>query len=411
MSEKRSSELGAYYGIFGKALHAGLRPDQVLASEAAAMPALFAKLCEQPPERRRLLIRNSRRFLSWTLGRRLVEEAHRLSFSVEESRNFAELAAELADRLNRDLYPEGAVEDLAASAWAQLANTWRVSADFRKSEEAFAIARHFLARGSGDPLEIARVSDLEASLRRAQRRFADSYKLLDATIAVYERLGENHLLGRTLIKKGGTQVVAGDAESAVLTLKAGLALIDVASEARLVLAGQHNLVGSLAECGRYGEAKAQLEELCHLHQEHGDKMSLLRLLWVKGRIAVGLESYGEAEVALTSAQRGFLRHKQGYTAAVISLDLADLFARQGRTAELKTLAGEMYPIFQAKDIHREAIAALLLFRQALEEERASLELIQGLRTFLSRARSNPRLRYTAPARGGRRGVSARPESA
>jgi hypothetical protein len=74
----------------------------------------------------------------------------------------------------------------------------------------------------------------------------------------------------------------------------------------------------------------------------------------------------------------------GYDAALVSLDLAILYAREHRTAELKRLAAEMAPIFESRDVHREAMAAFLMFRNACEEERMTVELATQLAVQLRR---------------------------
>ena len=55
-----------------------------------------------------------------------------------------------------------------------------------------------------------------------------------------------------------------------------------------------------------------------------------------------------------------------YDAAIVSMDLALLYLRQRRTAELKTLAKEMLPIFRSQDVHREAVAALVDEREVTD---------------------------------------------
>ena len=62
-----------------------------------------------------------------------------------------------------------------------------------------------------------------------------------------------------------------------------------------------------------------------------------------------------------------------YDVALVSLETAVLYARRGRTDQVKTLARHMTPIFQDA-IHREAIAALALFWPAADAE------ISGSRT-------------------------------
>ncbi|HKV13114.1 MAG TPA: hypothetical protein VJ725_33545, partial [Thermoanaerobaculia bacterium] len=76
----------------------------------------------------------------------------------------------------------------------------------------------------------------------------------------------------------------------------------------------------------------------------------------------------------------------GYDAALVSLDLARLFTQEGCTDDLKRLARELMPIFEARDVHREAIVALLMFQRACEEERLTVEMVQEIAGFLRRER-------------------------
>jgi hypothetical protein len=80
----------------------------------------------------------------------------------------------------------------------------------------------------------------------------------------------------------------------------------------------------------------------------------------------------------------------GYDAALVSLDLALLYAREGETAALKRLALELMPVFTSREIHREATAALLVFQHACEEERASADLVRHLAAFLWREKRSVR---------------------
>jgi hypothetical protein len=59
--------------------------------------------------------------------------------------------------------------------------------------------------------------------------------------------------------------------------------------------------------------------------------------------------------------------------------------------EMKELAGEMLPLFQAADVHREALATLAVFQQAAARDAATLDLIPEIAAFLERARHDPGL--------------------
>jgi hypothetical protein len=78
---------------------------------------------------------------------------------------------------------------------------------------------------------------------------------------------------------------------------------------------------------------------------------------------------------------------------MVSLDLAALYAREGRSAEIRRLSAEMLPIFQSRDLHQEAIAALIAFQRAVKMERVNADLLTDLRSYLDRARKDPQLRF------------------
>ena len=74
----------------------------------------------------------------------------------------------------------------------------------------------------------------------------------------------------------------------------------------------------------------------------------------------------------------------GYDAALVSLDLSILYAREHPISELKRLAAEMAPIFESRDVRRETLAALVMFQNACDEERMTVELATQLALELRR---------------------------
>ncbi|HSS47634.1 MAG TPA: hypothetical protein VLX28_01685 [Thermoanaerobaculia bacterium] len=147
---------------------------------------------------------------------------------------------------------------------------------------------------------------------------------------------------------------------------------------------RHNLVLCLTEAGRYEEAERLLPEVREQLASQGKPLNLVRLRWTEGKIALGLGRTGEAEEDFREVRKDFLEKGMGYDAALVSLDLAILYARERRTSELKSLAAEMTPIFESLDVRRESLAALVMFRNACEEERMTVELATQLALELRR---------------------------
>jgi hypothetical protein len=146
-------------------------------------------------------------------------------------------------------------------------------------------------------------------------------------------------------------------------------------------------------CGRYREARTLYLRARPLYRAATDAWTRNRRLWVLGRIACGLGRPRPAERLFRAAREGFLAEGVPYDTALVSLDLALLFAGQGRSRELRRLAEEMMPVFASRQIHREALAALAFLKAAVESERASLELVSRVAAYLRRAEHDPALPF------------------
>ncbi len=83
----------------------------------------------------------------------------------------------------------------------------------------------------------------------------------------------------------------------------------------------------------------------------------------------------------------------GYDAAMVTMELVLLYLRQDRTADVKRAAEEMVPIFHAQDVHREALAALVLFQDAARREELTVRKVHEIAAYLREARGNPGLRF------------------
>ena len=97
-----------------------------------------------------------------------------------------------------------------------------------------------------------------------------------------------------------------------------------------------------------------------------------------------------AEAARAEAWRGLAEQGLGREAAAVVLELALLYKRQGRSADLCRLAGdEIRPVFYARDMPIHAGAALLVFRRIVETDHASERFLFEIARFLAGPPSSP----------------------
>jgi tetratricopeptide (TPR) repeat protein len=244
-----------------------------------------------------------------------------------------------------------------------------------------------------DTLVYAEIDAIEGVLRKDQRRFAEAEELLSRSASLFRLAGERAEAARTLLPLGLMYYDRQEPGKAIEATEAALAHLSPESEPRLYLCGRHNLALFLVEKGKFDAAAELLQADVELYERFADPWTLQRQVWLQGRIAFAASRLEEAEQAFREVRRGFIQQENGYDAAMVSLDLALLYLKAGRTAEVKPLAAEMHTLFGAQEIHREATAALLLFQEAAEREALTAEWVEDLTSYLKRARENPELRF------------------
>jgi hypothetical protein len=323
----------------------------------------------------------------------LIEASWELRYSdPHEMLQVAGLALFAAERLKRSRYGRAAIADLRARAWAELANSHRIVEDLDKAEHAMAKAVFWQSLGSGDPWLVARIADLMASLLADQRRLAEAGELLVKVHGFYGRMGDRHLAGRALISRGIFAGYDNDPRRALALLVEGMELIEVRRDPRLVVQALHAILWNLVQCGRYRQARIHLWRSRPLFLLQGGRLSLLRLSWLEGRIHEGLGDLERAERELLATREGFAAAGSPYNAALVALDLAGVWLRQGKTQQVRQLVEEMIATFRALRIAREAVAALLILREACDREEATLERLRAVTVLLTELERQPQCR-------------------
>ncbi len=371
--------------------------ESMLAGERYEAEALVEALRKQPQARRLTIVRNSRRYTTWGVGELLIERAREAAYDdAVLAAEWGELAVVVTSKLDPHKYEASLVADIHGRALVVLANAKRAGSDLAGAEASFLEAQTELERGTGDPLEEAFFSHYVGTLRFSQRRLPEAMKCIEHAIAIYRRLGDQHLEARSLVTKAVILSHDGDVAGAIRIDEQALPLIDLRRDSRLLLTVLHNLAFDLANHGKPERARRVLAQARPMYERFGDKISLIKLRWLEARIAVATSDIVTAEEALLESRDAFVSREMPYAAALVALELAALYLEQGRTVHVKRLAGEMMPIFNALEVRPEALAALILFRQAVEREAVTVALVREVAGFLEKARHNPGLRFRSP---------------
>jgi tetratricopeptide (TPR) repeat protein len=359
--------------------------------EAARWQAreLWSLLEPLPEDQRLTVVRVAGEFQQWALVERVCEESVvQASRNVERSASMARLAQEIAERVQG---PEEWRDRVRGFAAAHVANALRVQGELNRAEAILEQAKRLWESGddSAKALDPGRLLDLEASLRRDQRRFEEALALLEEALSV-GRCPE-----RYLINKGFTLEVMGEHGRAVEALLQAEPLLELKGDERLLYMLRFNLAVIFCQLGRYSETAKLLQQVRDLVIERGDETELVRVTWLEGRIAIGLGCPEEGRRLLSRARREFAARKMGYDVALALLEEAVLLLEDARTAEVRALTSCLAEVFEFNGVHREALAALKLFQNAAERDEATVELARRVLGYLFRARYDQGLRFTA----------------
>jgi hypothetical protein len=188
-----------------------------------------------------------------------------------------------------------------------------------------------------------------------------------------------------------------DSAGSIAALREALAEIDPEAEPHLFYMLQFNLADSLTSAGQAAEAAEMLPTLRRLQAQVGDGLTRIRLRWLEAKIDAGLGRLDRAVEALSWVREAFAREDVRYDEAQAGMDLAGLYLKKGRPAEVKRLVLQMEPVFRAKKVHAEAKKALDLFRRAVERETATPDLAARIAGYLRRAQHDPELCFEEAA--------------
>lgn len=388
LSALSTRDEAAYEEVVDRMLGEVKRLEAAVAAERREASRVLPRLLRQPLERQLILVSNSRQYRTAALCDLLLEASFaRRHDDPSVSEKLARVAVAAAARLDPERYGDALVHDFQGRSWTYLANARRVLGDFPGTEQALRAARSLLAEGTGSPLDEAFCWEVEASLRSVREDQGEAARCVSHALEIYRRIGDRHLLGRALIQQGMVSGYAEDFAREIVLLRTGLQLIEPERDSRVALAGWHNLCWALHQMGEDRQALAALTRARPAYLSLGDRAGLLRFQWLEGTIAASLHRDEQAEGCLREAREGFVQLGVALEAAEVSLDLAALLCRQGRTAEVRELAVEMIAIFESRQTRQDALAAFILLRQAAERDRVTETLLRRLEASLHEPRA------------------------
>jgi len=382
--ESRAGWEEAYEEVFRRALAFASEQEQRLAVEKLRGWAQWAQLEPMSPQHRFVMVDTDESFHTWGLYDRLLEASRwYIRTDPSEAVDIVRLALVVAEHLDPQEIGERRLADLQASAWAALGNARRLASDFEGSRRAFNDAWRILEKGTGDPAEEGYILSLEASYLKDIGEFETAESVLEEALERYQSAGDTNQQGRIFLQMG--EVIGHvDPERGLAHIKKALTFLDAKKEPRLALCAEHDLAWYLNDSGQSQEALAVLDRARPLYHQFPDKWTQLRLHWLEGRIAYRIGEYAQAESIFGLVWEELRVRNLNHELVLVSIDLAQALTKKGELARAAELAAECYSIMSKWELHKDALAAWIVFQDALTEGAVRGDLFREIDRYFRR---------------------------
>ncbi len=397
----RPQELPAYERAVGLAIwRAAAQVDDVVGE------ALWGEVERLPRKRRADYLRKSEDHRTagvFNAGARAVRQ--KLQEDRRKALDLAEVLVVLAEYLDLNNPTRQELRyDRRAEAALVLSQARLKTGNFAGAQAALEEAEAFLELGTGSLHEKAMGLVQRANLLGERGEFEQAVAVLDRTIPIFRRLGDQHSEGRVLLHQGEILRLI-DPERGLVAAEHGLTIIDK-SDKRAELSAQFTLAYCQNELGEAAEAESILDTYRYLIQQFAEPAVQLAVEWLYAKIRLSearLPAAGratgegvaprpspaalvaEAEQRLRWVQGEYLALNAPQESVLVTIDLVDLLVAEGRTGEGLYLVDEVVPVLRDLGLNRDYIALVLRVNEALAQESIKADTLRTIGLQLRRS--------------------------
>lgn len=304
----------------------------------------------------------------------LLEEAKRL---WNGNPNRAEILIRASEGNLRSLLAEHPLIAAAhlSRCLAYRANIFRLRADLVEAEKTITEAWAWSEIAVADwPRLRKEILLYHGLIQREQRKLSAAIAKLEAALEPPGPTGGYTIVIEGTITLSHAYWEAGHGKKAVAILEKVLYQYSHAELGDILyLAALQSLTVRRAETGQPAKARAMLPALRDAlsRVEQADLLKF-RLTWAEADICKAEGNRAAAASLFRETIQICMNFNLLYDAALAALELALLHLEAGDTSAAKELAEELVPIFEAREIHREATVAGLVLVEALRKEVATV---------------------------------------
>jgi len=358
--------------------------------------ALWQELSHLPANHKDLRLRNlTQSQVTPGLIMAILHDSRRLWHeSAQEAGDLARQALQLVKRLQAGGYPlRSLLVDLRAQSLGYLGNAERIQGDLRSGEPKVRTALLLvLTSGSGDVALIGLLLWLWAKVRRDAEDFSQAHSLYNLAEACFGTVNDQEWLRIVELDRANLLAEEGNLTESTEQLEQLVQAEGFSSMSSLAqLSAIQSLAFGLCELDRFFEARKLLPQVEALAQMLGGSLNHLKVKWLKARVAAGSRNKRAAERRYTEVRDRLVEIEHSMDAALVTLELAELYLAWGRSQEAREQAAVVLEVCRSLEgLRREELEAIATLVQAEEDclERA----LSSLRSLLDRPPSRADIR-------------------
>jgi len=279
---------------------------------------------------------------------------------------------------------------------ANLANALRVLAQLPAARRHIDRAL-LLAEETPDDYVRGTVFLYASLVTRDTRDFESALSFTHKAKGTFGRIGEVVKANRVRRIEASVEFFRGDFSQAIARIETLLRRKDLEKAVRF--SATFMLVKALALSGSAFRAAALFPRLNELAAVFSSEHLEVQLSWLKGLILGSTRDPDAGESLMDRARRYYLEQGILYDAALVTLDMAMVRFEAGHYEEAARHAAGIVQAFAVSGVHREALAALRCFHEAVKAKEEAQARYRELQVFLPLSRRDPSYSYRPGAVG------------
>ena len=278
------------------------------------------------------------------------------------------------------------IHDLRALGHACVGNAYRLARDFSTADQAFerAQAEWQAPRRDKDSLILAKILDRKVALRTFQRSYGEASRLVERARDLYRSQADARGEARSLLQLSAIHGYTDRPEDCIAVLRQATKLMNADRDPELAFVLYYSLSIIMGKVGRHTAATEYLSRAKAFCRRLNDPIGALNVQWVDAMIRQESGECAAAESLLIAARVGYADADELNSFAIISLDLAILYAQQGRWSKVIELAAEVVRILDSLGLYEETLAAVSLLAEAAETGEVPLSILRHVQDAVSR---------------------------